>query len=216
MINPDQIRAARALLDWKLSDLAKLTGLTVNGISLIERGEVQGRHDSLESIQKAFEEAGIEFIPGSGVRKKDRIIEVYEGKDASKLLIEDIYNTLKDTGGEMLVAHLSEDVAASDLSREFILEQIRKRKAAGITNRLLVREDDPGLIPPYDTYHALPKEFFSPYPFYIYGPKIALLSRQYAPKAIIINDERFAESIKKLFDFVWSQTKVPSPRKGGQ
>ena len=79
MIDPAQIRAARALLDWTLARLEDATGVSKNWISRIEHEKVTPRPETLEKIQDAFEAAGVEFLPGSGVRKKDRIVETYEG-----------------------------------------------------------------------------------------------------------------------------------------
>ena len=76
MITSDQIRAARALLRWSGKDLAEKTGL---GFSTLMRLEVldgvpSAQAKTLENIQKAFENAGIEFIGtpenGAGVRWK--------------------------------------------------------------------------------------------------------------------------------------------------
>jgi transcriptional regulator with XRE-family HTH domain len=211
MIDAAQIRAARGLLGWTIRDLADLTKLTSNGISKIERGDVTAHRGSLEKIQRAFEDAGVEFLPSSGLRKKDRIIETYEGAGALRQLIEDVYNTLRDTGGEMIIAHLDEGNAIKSLKRDYLMEQIRKRKKAKIKQRLLVKSNDPYLIPPLNTYRILPDEYFSPYPFYIYGSKLALLCWEPSPRVIVINDERFAESARKLFNFIWDQAKeVPA------
>ena len=76
MITSDQIRAARALLRWRGKDLAEKTGL---GFSTLMRLEVldgvpSAQAKTLETIQKAFEKAGVEFIgtpeEGAGVRWK--------------------------------------------------------------------------------------------------------------------------------------------------
>ncbi len=78
MITSDQIRAARALLRWSGKDLAKKTGL---GFSTLMRLEVldgvpSAQAKTLETIQKAFENAGVEFIgtpeQGAGVRWRHR------------------------------------------------------------------------------------------------------------------------------------------------
>ncbi len=211
MINAEQIRAARGMLDWSTADLARITGLTINGINKIERGHVDAQRDTLEAIEKAFEEAGLEFLPASGLRKKDRMVQIIEGDDARKKLANDIYYTLRDTGGEILAVHEDEEMAIQDLSLDFIQEQISKRKQSNISHRFLVRGDDAGLIPPFDTYHVLPDRYFSQYPLYIYGPKLALISWHNPQRVILINDERFADSTRKLFNFVWDHT-AATPR----
>jgi transcriptional regulator with XRE-family HTH domain len=78
LITSDQIRAARALLRWSGRDLAEKTGL---GFSTLMRLEVldgvpSAQAKTLETIQRAFEKAGVEFIgspeEGAGVRWKHR------------------------------------------------------------------------------------------------------------------------------------------------
>jgi transcriptional regulator with XRE-family HTH domain len=72
MIIPPQIRAARSLIGWKQSDLAKACGLSLTAINNIERGAADPRASNLAAIQRALEAAGVEFIAenggGAGVR----------------------------------------------------------------------------------------------------------------------------------------------------
>src|SRR5262249_16125142 len=94
--------------------------------------------------------------------------------------------------------------------KEYLFDMIKKRRAANIKQHLLVMPNDPALIPPLDTYRILPQDYVSPYPFYIYGPKLALVCRQSPQKAVIINDERLADGVQKLFRFAWDRTEMPS------
>jgi hypothetical protein len=70
-----------------------------------------------------------------------------------------------------------------------------------------VRADDPGLFPPSDTYtyHIMPDQYISEHSLYIYGSKLAILARN-SRKSVIINDERFADCARKLFNFIWDNT----------
>jgi transcriptional regulator with XRE-family HTH domain len=78
LITSDQIRAARALLRWSGKDLAEKTGLGFSTLMRLEvlEGVPSAQAKTLEAIQKAFEEAGVEFIGtpenGAGVRWKLR------------------------------------------------------------------------------------------------------------------------------------------------
>lgn len=198
-----QLRAALGLLNWENADLAKKAEVQANTISFITNEKRQARQATMEKIQKIFEEEGIEFLPDSGVRLKSRVVTTHEGPDANKQLIEDLYNTLQATGGEILIAHLDEGNSIRDLDLSWLAEQIKKRKEAGITHRMLVQPDDPNLIPPLDNYRSVPKEFFSPYPLFVYGPKLALLSWEPSPRVVVIDDARFADSARKLFNFIW-------------
>lgn len=74
----EQIRAARALVGWTANDLAKASGVSYPTVQRLDatRGEVGGRHDTVQSIRTALEAAGVEFIPenggGAGVRLAKR------------------------------------------------------------------------------------------------------------------------------------------------
>jgi transcriptional regulator with XRE-family HTH domain len=214
MIDAAQVRAARGLLGWSQKYLGEMAGgLHGNAISKIERGEVTAPHqDTLEKIIKALEVGGVEFLPRSGVQKRD-IVEIYEGEDSEDRLSKDIYKTLIHTTHsssdhrELLIAHLKEDESRKYLGTPDIEKLIRERKEAGITQRLLVRAHDPDLFPPSDsyTYHSMPDQYFSEHSLYIYGSKLAIVARN-SKKSVIINDERFADCARKLFNFIWDHT----------
>ena len=81
MLEPAQIRAARALLGWRQEDLAKASGVGTATIQRIEKsdGPITGYVSTVMRIEAAFEKAGILFITddelaGIGVRlaKKKR------------------------------------------------------------------------------------------------------------------------------------------------
>lgn len=65
MITPAQIRAARALIGWKQTDLAAASQVSEMSVKNIERGATDPRVSTLIAIQKALETAGVIFLdPG--------------------------------------------------------------------------------------------------------------------------------------------------------
>lgn len=70
VITPAQIRAARALLGWKQTDLAKAADVSEISVKNIERGATDARGSTLVKIQVAIEKAGIEVIPKDGASLK--------------------------------------------------------------------------------------------------------------------------------------------------
>jgi predicted transcriptional regulator len=77
MINSAQIRAARAMLGWKQTDLAKAASISEMSVKKIEAGSVDPRVSTINSIQAAFEAGGVVFLDagqsregGPGVRLK--------------------------------------------------------------------------------------------------------------------------------------------------
>jgi transcriptional regulator with XRE-family HTH domain len=209
-----QIAAAIALSGLTQEALAKELKLGRNTLGKIIKGTAVYREDTIQKIRNLLEVKGVEFIAAEGVRKKDRMVETYEGEGAYQRLLDDIYNTLKDSGGEVLIAFVDEAKGMEIASKEFLQKHLERLQKANISERLLVRQGDPNLIAPMIAYHGISEKYFSSHQLYIYGAKLAHLARLKPPKAIVINDERFAGSMKKLFDFVWDNTMVPTGTKG--
>ena len=61
VISPQQIRAARALLEWEQVDLAQASGVSKSSVQRTESGS-DPRVSTLARIQSALESAGIRFI----------------------------------------------------------------------------------------------------------------------------------------------------------
>lgn len=57
-----QVRAARALLGWKQSELAKRVGLAQPTVARIEKGTMIPRLSTVTRIRAAFKECGLEVI----------------------------------------------------------------------------------------------------------------------------------------------------------
>nr|WP_306839073.1 helix-turn-helix transcriptional regulator [Neorhizobium huautlense] len=72
-MNSVQCRLARTALNWNSDRLAEFANVSTQTVKRFERGE-ELRQSTVAKIQKAFEDAGIEFIPenggGVGVRFK--------------------------------------------------------------------------------------------------------------------------------------------------
>jgi DNA-binding XRE family transcriptional regulator len=64
MLDPAQIRAARALLGWRQEDLSKVAGVGTATIQRIEKGDRPkvGYVSTMVRIESAFEDAGVLFI----------------------------------------------------------------------------------------------------------------------------------------------------------
>lgn len=77
MIDAAQMRAARALLNWKQTTLAEISGVSLAGIKNIESGAGDPSLRTMQAILEAFQKAGVFFLKegenssgGRGVRFK--------------------------------------------------------------------------------------------------------------------------------------------------
>ena len=215
MINARQIRAARALLNWNQTQLADFAGVARSSIKNIENEITAPRADSAAAIQEAFENHGVEFLPGSGVRLRNEMVTVLEGENANEKLLEDVYNTLSQTsGGEVLITGLKEfvDPASDDYKR--VVTHIEKLAKINATERVLLEEGDTNFISPWECYRWIPKDYFSEAPFQLYGNKLALISWGPPQQIVIIENPLFAASFRNLFNFAWDRAVLPPKPKG--
>lgn len=77
MLHGEQIRAARAMLRMDQSDLASAAGVSVETVKRLEAQDgplTAGRFATVSAIEKALNEAGIEFTNGDepGVKLRAR------------------------------------------------------------------------------------------------------------------------------------------------
>ena len=75
VISGRQIKAARALLGWRQTDLAKASGISEMSVKNAELGHTDSRTSTIAALEKAFNKAGIVFLEpgdtrsgGQGVR----------------------------------------------------------------------------------------------------------------------------------------------------
>ncbi len=70
MLTSDQIRLARALLRWSARELAQRSRVHITTVQRMERGDgpVGGMVQTLAKVQRALEDAGVEFTVQDGDR----------------------------------------------------------------------------------------------------------------------------------------------------
>ncbi len=202
----EQIRAARALMGWSQGDLAQRADLSQTGIARIENGSNHPSSTTLAKIISAFDEEGIAFILG-GVQKVQDTLTILEGEDSLRKLQDDIYHTLKPNKGEVLLLGINEILPDEKENYEYTKMHIKRLKKVGISERILIKEDESRLIAPKYWYRTIPKKYFSPHTVFIYDTKIALALRAPHNKVLLLNNEFFAKSIKSFFNMLWDNGK---------
>jgi transcriptional regulator with XRE-family HTH domain len=86
MIEPGQVRAARALIGWSQRELADAAGLALSIVDRFETGQSDGAlSEAVEKMRAALESGGVAFIPknggGAGVRLRKGRESEYIGWD---------------------------------------------------------------------------------------------------------------------------------------
>lgn len=206
LLTPAQCRAARGLLDWSQPDLAKQSGLHVQTISNFEADTGTPTKTTLEKFSTAFERHGIEFIGVDGVRLKQDVIRKYEGENLGEYILDEIYNDLKDTGGEILLKGVVERKwYDTKKQQDFVENHIKRLQDANITERILIADDDDYYIAPKSWYRKMPKKYFTFYTQWIFNDKVAMMSWGETEKLIIIESPDLAFAERKTFDCLWNE-----------
>lgn len=206
MITKEQCRAARGLLDWTQQDLATQAKMSKTAINNFERGTNDVRAESLQAIRDAFERADIQFVGDYGVHQRRDTVKILKDAEALPELWDDIFETMKGTGGEVLIANLDEK-RSHDLHPELLKAHLARLKAHNVTERLLVCEGDEFFVQPADYYRFLPKEVYQAgMTSFIYGDKVALQLWQEAMIIVIQSPAAYAAE-KQRFEAMWAGAK---------
>ena len=216
MINAEQIRAARALLDWSTADLAKQAELTVNGINKIERGHVQAHRDTLEVLQKVFETAGVEFIGSIGVQWAQHHVRTYTGVEGLKTFFDDVRYTSQHSDEEIVICGFSEVYFENKLGEYLDYHRREMLSFKNVKMRCLIEESDFSVgASGYCYYRWLPKENFASVPFYVYGDKAAIIvtTGPEDPLILIIQNGTIAEAYRRQFAVMWAIARDVPPEK---
>ncbi len=210
MISIEQIKAARALLEWTQEDLAKAAGLSKPSINNIERRIAHPKVDTLLAIQAAFEKGGVEFTDGPGVKLNSTPLKTYvwEGDDSLLRLTHDIFETLNGTDCTLMIAGV-EEKKYKGAAGDRVLKEIEKRLKHNIKTQILSCEGDTNFIEPVQHYRWLPKEFFPRTPSYVYGDKYAIFLWGPPKKVVVIENAEIAQSYREQFEALWDVSKKP-------
>lgn len=219
MIKPEQIRAARALLDWSTAELARQTGLTVNGINKIERGHVQAHRDTVDKLGSVFEAAGIEFLDNQGVRMRPEGLEILKGPEGIRIFLDNAYAYAQSYGGVMRQNGIEDAIffaSADAITKEHCDRMVALRKSRqNIVVRVLVSHGQADFkCPEYAEYKWFPRSMPTPIPFYVFGNTVGIfaLDQDATPKIYQITSPIIAATYTKQFDSAWSLAEDPIVR----
>ncbi len=132
--------------------------------------------------------------------KEKPLVEVLEGPEGIKTVLNDIVKQKKDICGW----------GGSDKSKEFLPEwflerYINEKAKVGIkTNQLYVKGDNPLDGKGYKN-KEISKEFSAPVTFGVYGDKIAIWFWSKQPIVIRIANKDIANSFRKHFEIMWKK-----------
>lgn len=203
MITIEQCRAARGLVSWTQQDLAEASGLSKTAINNFEKGHSDIKSDSLRAIRLAFESVDIEFLGTSGLRKRTENLEIFRGEYAFEELLDDIFETLKSQGGEILISN-SAGALSTKTTPQKIKQHIERMRNHSITERVINPSDSQGDWGKTQSCRVLSQDTFTAHMCsFIYGGKVAFMLWDNGI-IISINSTEASNSERRRFEFMWN------------
>ena len=137
-------------------------------------------------------------------QKKDAPqVEVYEGADGFKTLMNDIIKS-----GQNFVGWGGSDKVREYLPEYYVARYLNLRKKHNILGKMLFVETETVLETPLTKFKEIPKEFTSPSTTLTYDDKVAIMIYTAIPVIILIKSKELAESYKKHFNILWNKVKA--------
>lgn len=208
-ITLEQIKAARSLLNWTQGDLANASGISKPALANFERGIAKPRTETVTALQRALEEAGVEFIEGPGVKLRKNVLEVkILSGEGLKVLWNDVYNTL-NPGDERLIGGVNEEKFLNAVGDDAFDKMMKKFKRKNIKGRTLVLEGDNNFRNPSSQYRWVDESHFTDVTYYVYANKCAIMIWEPEYQIILIENKAMADAYKKQFNKIWENAIVP-------
>jgi transcriptional regulator with XRE-family HTH domain len=214
MITTAQIRGARGILNWSQGDLSDKTDISATSIGSIENGLTQPRESTLAVIQKAFEDAGIEFLGLEGIRFRTSYVQNFSGVQGFSDFLDDVFQTAIIEGTK----EKPTKIYLSNVVHENWIKWMGKDKWANHTKRMtehkdvmdvriIVKEGDNNFpAASYSQYKWFPEELFNDKSFYSYHDKLAFINFfEDDVQITVIQQSAFSEGYRTLFDIAWDK-----------
>lgn len=203
LVEPEQSKAARNLLKWRIEDLVGYAKITPDQARNFEQGRSRAL-EVVEAIHKAYTDNGIRFTSTGGVDiEKDRLI-VFEGVNHYLQLLENIRLTLTANEDKEWLLMFASDKLSSTL----VIDQHKKMLNEGLTWRKVIVESDNYIIGDIEKYRQIPEKYFDNVLTIVYADKVAI-SNGANTKTTILTDQETADQYRRIFSYFWDNGVKP-------
>lgn len=170
------------------------------------------RGKTLIGVQRTLEDGGIEFnFTDGSLRPKQQHVVTLMGREGLLLFFDNVYETTRDGGGEILASGVEERKFETWLREADESHMERMAKLGNFRCRCLLREGDTYFSSSdYTEYRWTPSAQFKSVPFYIYGKKLAIIVLETSPMIVIHDQPLVTEAYRQQFNAMWDQAIVPS------
>ena len=214
MISPTQAELARRILKLSQQQVANALGVSNATLSKIENGESDPPASRLEQLQDFYENQGVEFLEGDGVRKRQTYVRRYRGAEGFRDFMDHVYEVARDVGGEICLYNARPANWLKFLGESWnAMHSERMAKLADqIDFKATTRQGDTQLIGHrHAEYRWVPEEIWNQQSVYAYGDYIAFLIFDDDEVSIFnLREKQVADSFRALFNICWETVaKVP-------
>ncbi len=207
LIQANQIRAARGLLDWTVGNLAEKSGIGASQVSAIENGKSAGSIEAISAIASAFDKAGIELMEDGGVRPRKSRIYSYRGHDGFCAFFDDVYETARNTDHpDFCVSNVEEHLFEKWLGAYDSIHMSRMAKLKNRTVRALLKGSDVyASSSAYTEYRWVSEDRFAAVSLYLYGDKAAFIEFLENDVVVtVVDSPAVTLAQRKMFELAWS------------
>jgi DNA-binding XRE family transcriptional regulator len=204
-ISAAQIKAARAMLDWSQGELAIAAGLSLTTIRSLEMG-YPPRSNTLRKICKTIEDSGLELTESEGIKRRNTEIKFYQGRDSCDQFFDDMLQTVKQKGGEIVAVFKSKEAMIQSCGMiNDTLGQLEPFGEIAPIKCLLSEPLEPSLLCSSFQFRIISKQIIGPISYFAYGDKHAFILAEgnSAFRFIVYNIAELAQSYKDHFQSLW-------------
>ena len=215
MITAAQLRAARGLLDWTRSELAKASGLSAETIKNIEHGVYAPQESTIAAIVNTFARNNVEFTEHDGIRRNTETVVIFQGPAGFRRFMDDVYEAASDPSAAegadkpIYVSNVDDKLFVDNLGEYAALHVNRMNKLKNVKVRVLTGEKNyyKADNTSYIEYRWSGHEGNVSVPFYVYGDKCAVLvfKEDQEPRAVIISSPLVAKAYREQFEILWNE-----------
>ncbi len=193
-LTPDQLRAARALLNISQDSLAKGSGVAVTAIRQYELGITTNLQQKTENALLSFFADKIEFIGTRGVAQREADQLILDGENVIAQMFEDIHAHLcGQEGAEALF--LCGDTPCL-FSPELIGYSVALQEA-GFTYRSVCQKKNKAAFT-----RIIPANY-APLPFQaVYGSTVAQMINH--NRILLVRSPMLAKGLRQTFELLWA------------
>lgn len=221
MITAAQLRAARGLMDWTRSELAKAAGLSAETIKNIEHGVYAPQESTVAAIVSTFAKHNVEFTEHDGIRRNTETVVIFQGPAGFRRFMDDVYEAACDISASeagdkpIYVSNVDDRLFVDNLGEYARIHVDRMNRIKNTKVRVLTGEKDfyRAESTDYIEYRWSGQDGDVQVPFYVYGDKFAVIifKDESEPRIVVITSSLVAKAYREQFIILWNNAKTKVP-----